>query len=79
MTGITKGFAIAGCAALLLTAGAGVANAAPEGNAYGKNAKDCVASLGIDSLGAGIQAGRVTHPGAKMTAKTIAMSVHCTG
>ena len=68
--------AVLGTTALLMGAGIGVANAG-QGNAYGKVAKECVAELGAPSLGQGIQAGKLAHPGAKMTAKTIAESIHC--
>lgn len=73
---IKRALAVAGASALILGTSMGAASAA--GNAYGKEAGTCVAALGVPSLGAGIQAGKVAHPGAKMTAKTIAMSVHCT-
>ena len=69
--------ATAGVAIFVFGAGAGVAQA-DGGHAYGKTAAECVAALpGAPSLGAAIQAGREAHPDAKMTAKTIAMSVHC--
>lgn len=53
------------------------ATAGAKGNAYGNSARECVAGLGLTSLGAAIQAGRAVHPGAKITAKTIATSIHC--
>lgn len=74
---IKRAVAVAGVTAFVLGSSMGVASAAESGNAYGKVAKECVAALGADSLGAGIQAGKDAHEGAKMTAKTIAMSVHC--
>ncbi len=74
---VKRAFAVAGVAALVLGSTAVTATAAGQGNAYGKHARACVAALGADSLGSGIQAGREAHPGAKMTAKTIAMSIHC--
>ncbi len=74
---IKRAFAVAGATALILGSSMGAASAAGSGNAYGKNARECVAALGVTSLGAGIQAGKAAHPGAKMTAKTIAESVHC--
>lgn len=72
---IKRAFAVAGATALILGSSMGAASAA--GHGYGKTAKECVATLGAPSLGAGIQAGKVAHPGAKMTAKTIAESIHC--
>ena len=51
--------------------------ASAEGNAWGKNARECVGD-GFDlNLGQAIKAGKAAHPGAKMTPKTIAQSVHC--
>lgn len=73
-----RAIAVVGTVFLLMGAGVGAANAA-EGNAYGKVSTECVATLGASSLGAGIQAGKLAHPGAKMTAKSIAESVHCAG
>ena len=64
--------ALAGAALIATPAIAGA-----EGNAYGKTARECVAGLGAPNLGQGIQAGKLAHPGAKMTAKTIAESIHC--
>jgi hypothetical protein len=50
---------------------------ASAGNAWGKDARECV-SAGFDlNLGQAIKDGRAAHPGAKMTPKTIAQSVHC--
>jgi hypothetical protein len=63
---------IAGAALLATPAIAGA-----EGNAYGATARACVAELGAPNLGQGIQDGKLAHPGAKMTAKTIAESIHC--
>jgi hypothetical protein len=68
--------AVIGTALLLVGAGAGAASAG-EGHAYGKVTKECVAALGLSSVGSAIQAGRDSHPDAKMTAKTIAESAHC--
>ena len=51
--------------------------AGAQGNAWGKNARECVAAFDVN-LGQGIQAGKAAHPGVKMTPKTIAQSVHCT-
>jgi hypothetical protein len=50
--------------------------AGAEGNAWGKDARECVAAFDVN-LGQGIQAGKAAHEGAKMTPKTIAQSVHC--
>jgi hypothetical protein len=47
--------------------------AASAGNAYGLETMSCLDK----SVGAAIQAGKIAHPGAKMTAKTIAESPHC--
>ena len=77
LTMIKRAFAVAGATALILGSSMGAASAANSGKAYGKNAQMCVAALDAPSLGAAIQAGKAAHPGAKMTAKTIAMSVHC--
>lgn len=74
---IKHALAVAGVTVLVLGSSMGAASAANSGNAYGKDARACVAALGATSLGAGIQAGKQAHPGVKMTAKTIAMSVHC--
>ncbi len=61
--------------ALALVSVAPVANAAGhiEGNAYGVKTMTCLDK----SVGEAIQNGRDAHMGAKMTAKTIAMSPHC--
>jgi len=71
---------------LIVTLGAAVLVAIPAtaatasaGNAYGTEAKECVAGLGLSSVGEAIQVGKDAHPDAKMTAKTIAESVHCSG
>ena len=74
---IKRAFAVAGATTLILGSSMGVASAAGSGNAWGKKAQECVAALDAPSLGAAIQAGKAAHEGAKMTAKTIAMSVHC--
>lgn len=70
---IKRAVAVAGVTAFVLGSSMGAATAAESGKAYGKVAKDCFES----SLGASIQSGKMVHPDAKMTAKTIAMSVHC--
>ncbi|MBI4899071.1 MAG: hypothetical protein HY829_01185 [Actinobacteria bacterium] len=61
--------------ALLAFAGAAPTAQAAEGNgqAYGAVVQQC---LGV-SVGDAIAAGKVAHPGIKMTAKTIAESPHC--
>ena len=65
------GAAIAAAALMAVPAVAGA-----EGNAWGKNARECVAAFDVN-LGQGIQAGKAAHPGVKMTPKTIAQSIHC--
>jgi len=70
-----KKIALAVSAAALLV----VPATASAGNGYGNETRECVAGLGLSSVGEAIQAGREAHPGAKMTAKTIAESVHCGG
>jgi len=62
--------------ALAIPSVAAAAGHAPAGNAWGKEAGDCVAELGLN-LGQAIQAGKVVHPDAKMTPQAIAESVHC--
>ncbi|MHA6524397.1 hypothetical protein [Tessaracoccus sp. G1721] len=47
--------------------------AEPQGNGYGVAVQVCLDK----SVGEAIQNGRAAHAGAKMTAKTIAMSPHC--
>lgn len=47
--------------------------AEPQGNAHGAVVQSCLSV----SVGDAIKAGKSAHPGAKMTAKTIALSVHC--
>ena len=75
---IKRAFAVAGATALILGSSMGAASAAGSGNAYGKNAQQCVAALeGSPSLGAAIKAGRAAHVGAKMTPQTILGSIHC--
>lgn len=69
-----KLIATLGAAALLVVAPA----SASAGNAWGKNAGDCAATLGLN-LGQAIQAGKEAHPGVKMTPQAIAESVHCAG
>lgn len=71
MKKLIAGAVIAGAAVMALPAVAGA-----EGNAWGKDARACVAAFDVN-LGQGIQAGKATHPGAKMTPKTIAQSIHC--
>ena len=66
------GAAIAAAAVMAVPAVAGA-----QGNAWGKDARDCVAAFDVN-LGQGIQAGKATHPGAKMTPKAIVESIHCT-
>lgn len=60
-----------------LLAFAGVAPAAqaaePRGNAHGAIVQMCLDM----SVGEAIKAGKAAHPGAGMTAKSIAQSVHC--
>ena len=68
---------IAGAASAAAALMAVPALAGAEGNAWGKNARECVAAFDLN-LGQGIQAGKAAHPGVKMTPKTIAQSVHCT-
>lgn len=63
---------------IALFALAGVAPAAQAaghepGNRHGVVVQECTHV----SVGDAIKAGKVAHPGAKMTAKTIAMSIHC--
>jgi len=65
------GAAIAAAALMAVPAVAGA-----EGNAWGKDARACVAAFDVN-LGQGIQAGKAAHPGVKMTPKTIAQSIHC--
>lgn len=69
-----KKAAIAIAAAALLA----VPATASGGNAWGKDAGDCAAELGLN-LGQAIQAGKEAHPGVKMTPQAIAESVHCAG
>ncbi|KYF63946.1 hypothetical protein BE11_06810 [Sorangium cellulosum] len=71
-----KKILIAGTIGLFaLAAAAPAAQAAGHepGNRYGAVVMECRDK----SVGEAIQNGRAAHPGAKMTAKTIAMSVHC--
>lgn len=63
-------------AAVAMLAAPAIAGA--DGNAWGKNARACVAAFDVN-LGQAIQAGKAVHPGVKMTPKTIAQSVHCAG
>jgi hypothetical protein len=75
---IKRAVAVAGATVFVLGSSMGAATAADHGKAYGKTARACLsAGFGTSSLGAGIQNGKKAHDGAKMTAKTIAMSVHC--
>jgi hypothetical protein len=52
------------------------ATASAGDTAWGKKAGDCVAALDL-TLGQAIQAGKEAHPGAKISPKAIAESVHC--
>ncbi len=72
MRKLIAGVAIAAAAVMAVPAVAGA-----TGNAWGKNARECVAAGFNVNLGQGIQAGKVAHPGVKMTPETIAQSVHC--
>ena len=67
------GAAIAVAAVVTVPAVAGA-----QGNAWGKEARECVAAFDVN-LGQGIQAGKATHPGVKMTPKAIVGSIHCAG
>jgi hypothetical protein len=69
---LIAGAVIAGAAVMALPAVAGA-----EGNAWGKDARACVAAFDVN-LGQGIQAGKAAHPGAKVVPQSIAQSVHCT-
>lgn len=62
-----------GALALVGIAPAAQAAGHAEGNAYGVAVMSCLDK----SVGEAIQNGRAAHMGAKMTAKTIAMSPHC--
>lgn len=70
-----KKFLIGTTLGLIALAGVAPSAQAAEnpGNAYGVSVQHCLKM----SVGDAIQAGRDAHPGAKMTAKTIAMSPHC--
>lgn len=70
-----KKFLVGATIGLLAIAGAAPSAQAAEGSAhgYGVVVQQC---LGV-SVGDAIAAGKVAHPGLKMTAKTIAESPHC--
>ena len=70
-----KKFLIGSTIALLAFAGAAPAAQATEGSGRGNGV---VVQQCLDmSVGQAIAAGKAAHPGAKMTAKTIAESPHC--
>ena len=68
------GAVIAGAALMAVPA---VAGAQGNGHAWGRDARACVANFDVN-LGQGIQAGKVAHPGLKITPQAIAQSIHCT-
>ena len=65
-----KKIALAFGAAALLA----LPTAASAGNGYGNDVAACFPGQSVGQI---IQAGKVVHPGVKMTAKTIAESPHC--